>query len=138
EGHGIHPLVTAGLDTVAIRMPRDFAREVIDELRRPLAAPSANSSGRISPTSAEAVQADIGDRIRLIADGGRTSIGVESTIVKVTPQGVRVLRPGGVTAGELRNALGGAPVLRGGEDGVEAPGMLASHYAPDAAVRLDA
>lgn len=137
EGHGIHPLVTAGLDTVAIRIPQGFAREVIEELGRPLAAPSANSSGRISATTAQAVNEDLGDRIRLIADGGRTHVGVESTIVKVTGEGVRILRPGGVTSGEIEAALG-VRVLRGGEGGVEAPGMLASHYAPDAAIRLDA
>lgn len=137
EGHGIHPLVTAGLDTVAIRMPRGFAREVIEELGRPLAAPSANASGRISPTSAQAVNDDIGDRIKLICDGGRASIGVESTIVKVTPNALRILRPGGVTAGEIESALG-IRVTRGGEAGVEAPGMLASHYAPGARVRLGA
>ncbi len=137
EGHGIHPLVTAGLDTVAIRMPRGFAREVIEELGRPLAAPSANSSGRISPTSASAVEDDIGGKIELICDGGRTTIGVESTIVKVEPTALRVLRPGGVTAGEIENALG-VRVTRGGDKGVEAPGMLASHYAPGAAVRLNA
>ena len=138
EDHGLHPLVTAGLDTVAIRMPRhDFAREVIEELGRPLAAPSANSSGRISPTTAQAVQDDLGDRIRLIADGGPCPVGVESTIVKVTREGVRILRPGGVTAGEIEAAMG-VSALRGGERGVEAPGMLASHYAPNAGVRLDA
>ena len=137
DGHGIHPLVTAGLDTVALRMPREFAREVIDELKRPLAAPSANTSGRISPTTAQAVADDIGDRIELIADGGRTAFGVESTIVKVAGGRLHLLRPGGVTAGELRNALG-VDVTRGAAAGIEAPGMLASHYAPDAAVRLGA
>lgn len=137
EGHGIHPLVTAGLDTVALRVPRGFAREVIEELGRPIAAPSANSSGRISPTTAQAVNDDLGDRIRLIADGGRTHVGVESTIVKVSREGVRILRPGGVTTGEIEGAIG-FRVLRGGAAGVEAPGMLASHYAPDAAIRLDA
>lgn len=137
EGHGIHPLVTAGLDTVALRMPREFAREVIDELRHPLAAPSANSSGRISATAAQAVEDDLGDRIKLIADGGPTHVGVESTILKVTPQAVYMLRPGGVTADEVRNAIG-FDVVRGGGKGIEAPGMLASHYAPNAAVRLGA
>ena len=137
QGHAIHPLVTAGLDTVAIRMPRDFAREVIEELGRPIAAPSANSSGRISPTSAKAVEDDIGEKIELICDGGRATIGVESTIVKVEPGALRILRPGGVTAGEIENALG-VRVTRGGGAGVEAPGMLASHYAPNAAVRLNA
>ena len=137
EGHAIHKLVTAGLDTVAIRMPRGFARELIARLGRPLAAPSANSSGRISPTGAQAVEDDIGGRIELVCDGGRTAIGVESTIVKAEPGAVRILRPGSVTAGEIEAVLG-APVVRGGLQGVEAPGMLASHYAPQAAVRLDA
>lgn len=137
EGHGIHPLVTAGLDTVAIRMPRGFARDLIGRLGRPLAAPSANSSGRISPTSAGAVQDDIGEKIALICDGGRTTVGVESTIVKVEAGAVRMLRPGGVTAEEIEAALG-IVVTRGGGKGVEAPGMLASHYAPAAAVRPDA
>ena len=138
EGHGLHPLVTAGLDTVAIRMPRhDFARELIAELGRPLAAPSANSSGRISPTTAQAVEDDLGGRIALIADGGPCPVGVASTIVRIARDGVRILRPGGVTAGEIEAALGVA-ALRGGEGRVEAPGMLASHYAPRAKVRLNA
>ncbi len=137
DGHDIHPLATTGLDTVALRMPRGFGRELIGRLGRPLAAPSANSSGRISPTSADAVNEDLGDRIQLVADGGRTVVGVESTIVKLSPGEVRLLRPGGVTADEI-GAFLGVPVVRGGQGAIEAPGMLASHYAPDAAVRLDA
>lgn len=136
-GYGIHPLVTAGLDTVALRMPQGFAGEVIAASGRPLAAPSANSSGRISGTTAEAVDEDLGAKIRLIADGGPTPVGLESTIVKVEEGGARILRPGGVTAGDIEAALG-IKVLRGGAKGVEAPGMLASHYAPNAAMRLDA
>lgn len=136
-GYGIHPLVTAGLDTVALRMPRGFAGAVIAAIGRPLAAPSANSSGRISGTTAQAVNDDLGDRIRLVADGGPTPVGLESTIVKVEEGGARILRPGGVTAGDIEAALG-VKTLRGGVKGVEAPGMLASHYAPDAAMRLDA
>lgn len=140
-GYGIHPLVTAGLDTVALRMPQGFASTVIAALGRPLAAPSANSSGRISGTTAGAVNDDLGDRIRLVADGGPTPVGLESTIVKVEEGGARILRPGGVTAGDIEAALG-VKVLRGGvanmESAVEAPGMLASHYAPNAAMRLDA
>lgn len=137
EDYGIHPLVTAGLDTVAIRMPQGFARELIAALGRPLAAPSANSSGRISATTAGAVNDDLGDRIGLIADGGPTPVGLESTIVKAGPEGVRILRPGGVATDEIEAALG-VKALRGGAAGVEAPGMLVSHYAPDAAMRLDA
>ena len=137
DGHGIHPLVTAGLETVALRMPRGQAGDLIARLGRPLAAPSANSSGRISPTTAQAVQDDLGDRIELIADCGATDVGVESTIVKATPDEVRLLRPGGVTAEDVERTLNVA-VLRGGEKGIEAPGMMTSHYAPNAAMRLAA
>lgn len=139
----IHPLVLAGLETVAIRMPQGFAARVIAALGRPLAAPSANVSGRISPTSAQAVADDLGGRIKLVVDGGSAPVGLESTILKVSPEGVRILRPGGVTGEEIEAALGLA-VQRGGGSGsktaagVEAPGMLASHYAPDAVMRLDA
>lgn len=137
DGHGIHPLVSAGLDTVALRLPKGFAADLIAAFGRPLAAPSANSSGRISPTSAEAVDADLGGRIGLIVDGGSTAVGVESTIAKATPDGVRILRPGGVTADAVE-AVTGKAVLRGGVEGIEAPGMMLSHYAPDAGVRLNA
>src|SRR5690606_35938011 len=77
-GAGIHPLVTAGLETVALRMPRGFAHGLIAALGRPLAAPSANSSGRISATSAATVEADLGRRIPLVVDGGKTPVGLES------------------------------------------------------------
>lgn len=137
DGHAIHPLVTAGLETVAIRMPLGFGQTLINALGKPLAAPSANSSGRISPTSAQAVDDDLGAKIQLIADGGRTDVGLESTIIKAGDGEVRLLRPGGITAEDISAFLGVA-VARGGSGNVEAPGMLASHYAPDAAVRLDA
>ncbi len=97
----VHDLVTAGLDTIALRMPRGFGNRLIARLGRPLAAPSANSSGRISATTAEAVQADLGDRIDLIVDGGPTPVGVESTIVKVDGDRVVLLRPGGIPADEI-------------------------------------
>jgi L-threonylcarbamoyladenylate synthase len=138
EGSGIHPLVTAGLETVALRMPQGPAREVIAALGRPIAAPSANTSGRISPTSAAAVEADLGDKLAYILDGGRTEVGVESTIVKVEGDRVRLLRPGGLTAEEIEAALGRSLVRGSAGPAIEAPGMLASHYAPNAAVRLDA
>lgn len=133
----IHPLVTAGLDTIALRMPRGFGAALIGRLGRPLAAPSANSSGRISPTSAQAVQSDLGGKIRLIVDAGSTAVGLESTIVKVGQDSLRLLRPGGVPASEIE-AAAGMPLERGGGDGIQAPGMMASHYAPGAAVRLNA
>lgn len=135
-GSGIHPLVTAGLGTIALRMPRGFGARAIARLGRPLAAPSANSSGRISATSAAAVEADLGGKIALIVDGGPTPVGLESTILKVEDGALRLLRPGGVAAEEIEKAAG-MPLRRGAAT-VEAPGMLASHYAPDAAVRLNA
>jgi L-threonylcarbamoyladenylate synthase len=137
RGAAIHPLVTAGLGTIALRMPRGFGAELIAALGRPLAAPSANSSGRVSATTAAAVEADLGQRIPLIVDGGPTPVGLESTIVKAEANAMRLLRPGGVAAEEIETVLA-QPLLRGGAAGVEAPGMLASHYAPGAAVRVDA
>lgn len=132
----VHPLVAAGLDTVALRMPRGFAASLIAALGRPLAAPSANSSGRVSATTAEAVVADLGDRIPLVVDGGATPVGLESTIVRVVGDRVVLLRPGGVAADDI-GSVAGVPLQRGAE-GIRAPGMLASHYAPGAAVRTDA
>ena len=137
RGSAVHPLVTAGLDTIALRMPQGFGSLLIARLGRPLAAPSANSSGRITATTAQAVEADLGNRIPLIVDGGPTEVGLESTIVKVEGAMVRLLRPGGVAA-EIIEAAAGRQMLRGGAAGVQAPGMLASHYAPRAAVRIGA
>jgi len=131
---GIHPLVTAGLDTIALRMPRGFGANLIAALGSPLAAPSANTSGRISSTSAEAVAADLGARIRLVVDDGATPVGLESTILKVEDGKVRLLRPGGVTAAEIEAATGMKP--QRGAKGIEAPGMMLSHYAPAAGMRL--
>nr|WP_180882806.1 L-threonylcarbamoyladenylate synthase [Mesorhizobium loti] len=132
---GIHPLVSAGLDTVALRMPKGFGGELIQRLGRPLAAPSANSSGRISATTARAVADDLGARIRLVVDGGATLVGLESTIVKVAQGGLRLLRPGGIAAEDIES-VAGLQLLRGAS-GIQAPGMLASHYAPGAAMRLE-
>lgn len=137
EDSTIHPLVTAGLETVAIRCPRGFARELIERLNRPLAAPSANISGQITSTTAEAVNEALGERIRLIIDGGPTAIGVESTIVKVLDDDFRLLRPGGLAVEEIES-VAGERLKRSTSEGVEAPGMLASHYAPKAKVRLHA
>ncbi|WP_274425461.1 L-threonylcarbamoyladenylate synthase [Chelativorans sp. YIM 93263] len=133
---GIHPLVTAGLDTIALRLPRGFGRELIARLGRPLAAPSANISGRVSATTAAAVDAGLGDRIELIVDGGPTTVGLESTIIKIDGDAVTLLRPGGITAEEIEKVAGRS--LSRGAKGVEAPGMLASHYAPNARIRLGA
>lgn len=136
EGAKIHPLVRAGLDTIALRMPTGFIARLIARVGRPLAAPSANSSGRISGTSAGVVNADLGARIALIVDDGPTPVGVESTIVKAEGDRLRLLRPGGVAAEEIE-AVAGVRLERGAPAGVEAPGMLSSHYAPVAKVRLN-
>lgn len=137
-GHAIHPLVTAGLDTVAVRAPKGFGARLIAALGRPLAAPSANRSGRISPTTAQAVADSLGDAVPLIVDGGPTQVGVESTIVMVADGKARLLRPGGIAA-EAIEAVTGEPLARAGANAaIQAPGMLASHYAPKARMRLNA
>lgn len=134
----VHPLVTAGLASIALRMPRGIAREISAHIARPLAAPSANPSGRLSATSAAAVQAGLGDRIALIVDGGPAEIGVESTIVRVESGGLRILRPGGLTAEEIESVASTRILPSEQAGGIIAPGMMASHYAPSAAMRLDA
>lgn len=136
----IHELCTAGLPTVGVRVPEGFAGTLIAAYGKPLAAPSANLSGRISPTSAAHVAADLGDQIQLILDGGASGVGVESTIIKVENGEARLLRPGGLDVAEIEVVLG-QPVTRSenaAQEAIEAPGMLASHYAPNAPVRLDA
>ncbi|MFC5443661.1 L-threonylcarbamoyladenylate synthase [Rhizobium halophytocola] len=140
DGSGIHPLATAGLDTVGVRVPAGAAARLIAAFDRPLAAPSANTSGGVSPTSAGHVDADLGPRIDLILDGGPSPVGVESTIVKAEPDGrLRLLRPGGVAAEDIEAELASV-LIRPEAAGaiIEAPGMLASHYAPNAHIRLNA
>ncbi|MDH4441929.1 MAG: L-threonylcarbamoyladenylate synthase [Rhizobium sp.] len=136
----IHALATAGLDSVGIRVPLGFTASLIRAYGKPLAAPSANSSGLVSPTTAAHVDADLGGRIDLVVDGGPCPVGVESTIVKVEGGRVRLLRPGGVPV-EAIEAATGLAVERpkaAGTAAIEAPGMMASHYAPRAGVRLNA
>ncbi|WP_105402029.1 L-threonylcarbamoyladenylate synthase [Neorhizobium sp. T7_12] len=136
---GIHALATAGLDMVGIRLPKGFASELIRAFGKPLAAPSANTSGKVSPTSARHVADDLGEKLALIIDGGAAPVGVESTIVRVENGVIRLLRPGGVAAEEIEKATGLAVIRpEGPVTIIEAPGMLASHYAPGAAVRLNA
>ena len=129
---GIAGIVTAGLDTIALRVPAHRAMQaLLQETGAALAAPSANASGGISPTRAEHVAASLGERVDVILDDGRTPAGVESTIVA----GTRILRPGPITAEQLA-AFG---VSVGPDDGkIVAPGQLASHYAPSKPVRLNA
>jgi L-threonylcarbamoyladenylate synthase len=129
EDAPIASLVTAGLPTVAIRSPAHPAMQaLLAAAGRPLAAPSANASGRISPTRAEHVLASLGGRIALIVDGGPTAHGLESTIVALTGGSPRLLRPGPLDLGLDAAA----------EGRIEAPGQLRSHYAPAKPLRLDA
>lgn len=129
-------LVTAGLSTVAIRVPQHRAMQaLLAATGKPLAAPSANASGSISPTRAAHVAASLGDRVPLIIDDGATSGGIESTIVAVGPQ-PRLLRPGPVSAAEIEREIG--RWLGGAGEAIEAPGQLASHYAPRKPLRLNA
>ncbi len=131
-------LASAGLPTLAVRLPSHPAmRALIAAAGVPLAAPSANRSGAISPTRAMHVLASLGGRVPLILDAGPTSDGVESTIVRPEAERVVLLRPGPVTREAIEQA-GGVPVVRaGGGEGVTAPGQLASHYAPSKPLALD-
>ncbi|MEO8420703.1 MAG: L-threonylcarbamoyladenylate synthase [Hyphomicrobium sp.] len=133
-------LVTGGLTTVAVRAPdHPVARALLQAAGRPLAAPSANRSGRISPTQAAHVLGDLGDDVALILDGGPTAYGLESTVVDARGNVPVLLRPGAVTA-ETIEAVLGCSLVRATIDSERpnAPGQLASHYAPDARVRLGA
>jgi L-threonylcarbamoyladenylate synthase len=133
----ISELVTAGLDTLAIRVPgHAIARQLLVAAGVPVAAPSANISGRISPTSAHHVEEDLGDKVDMILDGGATQAGLESTIVTLAPVPA-LLRPGSLAREEIEARLG-QPLQDFKEGQLRAPGQLASHYAPRAALRLNA
>jgi L-threonylcarbamoyladenylate synthase len=135
EGAGLSELVTAGLPTVAIRVPaHSLARAVIEAFGGPVAAPSANPSGRVSPTRAEHVIEGLSGKIAAVLDGGPCEVGVESTIVSLAPP--QVLRPGGLPVEALEAALGGPVPLANDPAMPNAPGQLASHYAPEASLRL--
>ena len=138
DGAGISPLVTAGLPTVAVRVPaHTLSQRLLRAFGGPLAAPSANPSGRVSPTRAEHVLEGLAGRIAAVLDGGACAVGLESTIVLADPDPV-LLRPGGLPVEALEAALG-EPMSVGGDAGKPtSPGQLASHYAPDAPVRLNA
>ncbi len=142
-GCAVADLATAGLDTIAVRVPaHPIARGILRAFGGPVVAPSANLSGHVSPTTAAHVQSDLEGRIDLIVDGGAVEVGVESTIVGCFEVPM-LLRPGGVPRGEIERALGRA-LLQPPDDADSdsgqplAPGMLASHYAPRTKVRLNA
>ena len=133
---GLSLLASAGLETVAIRVPaHEVARALLRETGRPLAAPSANRSGRVSPTEAAHVAEELGDRVALILDGGRTPVGLESTVLDLSGEAPALLRPGGVTLEQLTELLGYIATSAAGPP--KSPGMLASHYAPSLPLRLE-
>lgn len=138
EEAGIAPAVTAGLPTIALRCPAHPAmRAVLEAAELPLAAPSANRSGGVSPSRAEHVVASLGDAVGLVLDGGPCAAGIESTIVALRDDGWEVLRPGPVTAQQIAAVLGTERSAKGTGQ-IEAPGQLASHYSPGKPVRLNA
>ncbi len=140
-GCPVSELATAGLDTVAVRIPaHPVAQAILQTLGRPIVAPSANRSGHVSPTTAAHVLHDLDGRIDLIVDGGPVSVGVESTIIGCSGAPV-LLRPGGTPRADIEAVLGatlGRLETAPGHDSPLAPGMLESHYAPAATVRLGA
>lgn len=142
---GIASLVTAGLETIAIRVPAHRAmRALLEATGKPLAAPSANASGSISPTRARHVRASLNGRIPLIVSDGPTSQGIESTILRQVFGATRILRHGPVTADQVLNALSDGKrvdrfdAVEENPDRIEAPGQLSAHYAPRKTLRIDA
>lgn len=131
-------LVSAGLDTVALRAPNHpLAEAVLTSSALPLAAPSANKSGSISPTTAEHVKTSLGDAVDMILDGGPATVGLESTIVGVLEDKLILLRPGSIS-GEDLSEISGLPVEKHNSDNIAAPGQMKSHYAPNTPIRLNA
>lgn len=142
DGSPIALLTTAGLDTVAIRAPsHPVAQALIRATGRPIAAPSANRSGQISPTRAEHVAQSLGERVSMIIDGGPCLVGLESTVLDLTGTAPVLLRPGGVTREAIETVVGPVALshaIPSGEAPAKSPGQLESHYAPARPVRLDA
>ena len=138
DGCKVSLLASAGLPSIAIRVPRHpLALELIRAVGRPVVAPSANVSGRISPTTAQHVRDGLGSKVDLILDGGPSAVGLESTIVSFLDETPRLLRAGGLSRDEIEKALGRK--LEGATAGpFHAPGQLESHYAPSASLRLNA
>lgn len=140
SGSAVSLLASAGLETLAVRVPRnDVALKLIAALERPVAAPSANRSGEVSATAAAHVAQSLGARVDLILDGGPSPVGLESSIVDLTGERAVLLRPGGVTREAMEAVVGPLALGGAGRPGApRAPGQLASHYAPRLPVRLNA
>ena len=136
---GIADLVSAGLDTLALRAPaHPVAQALLAEAKIPIAAPSANRSGRVSPTTAAHVEAELGERPAMVLDGGACPLGIESTVVNVTGESPSLLRPGAVPREAIELVLGAPLATAAADERGMSPGQLASHYAPGTRLRLDA
>jgi L-threonylcarbamoyladenylate synthase len=133
-------LASAGLPSIALRVPaHSMALDMLRALNGPVVAPSANPSGRISPTTAAHVREGLGDAVAMVLDGGACHVGVESTVVRITSEGPYLLRPGGIASEEIEKVLGRRLLAPTPNDMILlSPGQMLSHYAPRAAVRLDA
>ena len=138
--NGISELVTAGLDTIAIRVPKHpVAQDLLKQSGLPVAAPSANASGKLSPTAAIHVAQSLGDKVPLILAGGGSEIGLESTVIDMSADKPILLRPGGITKEQLEGVLG-VEIAEGFEEteNPKSPGLLVKHYAPVTPLRLRA
>jgi L-threonylcarbamoyladenylate synthase len=136
---GIADLVSAGLDTIALRAPaHPVAQALLAEVKLPIAAPSANRSGRISPTTAAHVEAELGERPAMILDGGPCPLGIESTVVSVVGEEPGLLRPGALPREAIELVLGGPLAMAKANHRGASPGQLETHYAPNTTLRLGA
>jgi L-threonylcarbamoyladenylate synthase len=133
----IPDIVTAGHETVAVRMPaNELALKLIRESRKPIAAPSANAFGFLSPTRAEHVEKQLGERVKIILDGGKCEVGVESTIVEFMEDRIKVLRPGGLAIEQIEDIVGEVEFIKQPTEEPNAPGMLLHHYAPKVKIQF--
>ena len=138
-GNRISLLASSGLDTLAVRVPdHPVGRALLEAAGRPIAAPSANRSGTVSPTTAGHVAASLGDRVALILDGGPCRVGIESTVIDLTGAEPVVLRPGGIATEAIEAEIGALAAPETGAGPARSPGMIGRHYAPRTPLRLDA
>lgn len=131
KNSSVPDIVTSGLDSVAVRMPRhDTALNLIKEAGTPIAAPSANRFSCLSPTTSRHVMEQLGNTVDMILDGGPCSVGIESTIIKITPSGIHLLRPGGIATEGIEDCIGEKIIIESPCVKPEAPGQLDYHYSP--------
>ncbi|MBT5074982.1 MAG: threonylcarbamoyl-AMP synthase [Kordiimonadaceae bacterium] len=140
ENSGLSDLISAGLDTVAVRVPKnDVAHSLLEHFDGPIAAPSANKSGNISPTTAQHVDGEFGEELEMIIDGGPCEKGIESTIVQIEGEQIIILRPGNITISEIEAVTSENVIFNAqSSDTPNSPGQLESHYAPNSKMRLNA